>query len=87
LLLETEIAAMIFTHDELDGRIAPCLASRLRRKKREKGELETLRAQPRGRAEKGEEFFIFFRCNPLKSPDSAKGIQGNASYFTWFYLD
>ena len=32
-------------------------------------------------------FFYFFRCNPLKSPDSAKGIQGNASDFPWIYLD
>jgi hypothetical protein len=32
-------------------------------------------------------FFYFFRCNPLKSPDSAKGIQGNASDFPWIDLD
>jgi hypothetical protein len=32
-------------------------------------------------------FFIWIRCNPLKSPNSAKGIQGNASFFPWFYLD
>jgi hypothetical protein len=31
--------------------------------------------------------FIWIRRNPLKSPDSAKGIQGNASFFPWFYLD
>jgi hypothetical protein len=30
--------------------------------------------------------FIWIRCNPLKSPDSAKGIQGNPSFFAWFYL-
>jgi hypothetical protein len=35
----------------------------------------------------GGEFFDFFRCNPLKSPDSTKGIQGNASFFPWFSLD
>jgi hypothetical protein len=35
----------------------------------------------------GEEFFSFFRCNPLKSPDSTKGIQGNASFFPWIPLD
>jgi hypothetical protein len=34
-----------------------------------------------------EEIFIWIRCNPLKSPDSTKGIQGNASFFPWFYLD
>jgi hypothetical protein len=32
-------------------------------------------------------FFIWIRCNPLKSPDSAKGIQGNASNFACFNLD
>src|ERR1700729_1064365 len=32
-------------------------------------------------------FFIWIRCNPLKSPESAKGIQGNPSFFAWFYLD
>jgi hypothetical protein len=35
----------------------------------------------------GERFFYFFAHNPLKSPNSAKGIQGNASFFPWFYLD
>src|SRR5277367_4037421 len=28
-------------------------------------------------------FFIWIRCNPLKSPESAKGIQG----YKQFYLD
>jgi hypothetical protein len=32
-------------------------------------------------------FFCFFFRNPLKSPDSAKGIQGNARIFPCFYLD
>src|ERR1700757_1521527 len=31
--------------------------------------------------------FLFFARNPLKSPDSAKGIQRNPSFFPWFYLD
>jgi len=35
----------------------------------------------------GKNFFIWIRCNPLKSPESAKEIQGNASVFAWFYLD
>ncbi len=35
----------------------------------------------------GRDFFIWIRCNPLKSPDSAKGIQGNARLFPWFSLD
>jgi hypothetical protein len=34
-----------------------------------------------------ENFFIWIRCNPLKSPDSAKGFQGNPSLFSWFSLD
>jgi hypothetical protein len=28
-------------------------------------------------------FFIWIRCNPLKSRESAKGIQGNTSNFIW----
>jgi hypothetical protein len=43
-------------------------------------------AQPKTRVARGTDFFIWIRCNPLKSPDSAKGIQGNASFFAWFYL-
>src|ERR1700727_967987 len=31
--------------------------------------------------------FVWIRRNPLKSPDSAKGIQGNASLFPWISLD
>ena len=31
-------------------------------------------------------FFIWIRCNPLKSPDSGRKIQGNPSIFPWFYL-
>jgi hypothetical protein len=38
------------------------------------------------RDEKWANFFIWIRCNPLKSPDSAKGIQGNPSDFPWIYL-
>jgi hypothetical protein len=32
-------------------------------------------------SEGGKDFFIWIRCNPLKSPDSAKEIQGNPSFF------
>jgi hypothetical protein len=39
-------------------------------------------AQPRG----DKDFFPWIRCNPLKSPVSAKGIQETASFFPWFYL-
>jgi hypothetical protein len=35
---------------------------------------------------KEKEFFIWIRCNPLKSADSAKGIQGNTSDFIWICL-
>jgi hypothetical protein len=35
----------------------------------------------------GEKFFIFFGCNSLKRPNSAKGIQGNPSFFIWIFLD
>ena len=31
-------------------------------------------------------FFIWIRCNPLKSPESAKGIQGNTSNLIWICL-
>jgi hypothetical protein len=37
-------------------------------------------------SEGGKDFFIWIRCNPLKSPDSAKEIQRNPSFFPWFYL-
>jgi hypothetical protein len=38
------------------------------------------------KGETGKNFFIWNRRNPLKSPDSAKGIQGNPSFFAWIYL-
>ena len=34
-----------------------------------------------------QDFFIWIRRNPLKSPDSAEEIQGNPRIFPWFYLD
>jgi hypothetical protein len=39
------------------------------------------------RESRGKKFFIWIRRNPLKSPDSAKEIQGNPSDFPCFYLD
>jgi len=42
--------------------------------------------QPVARVKPEKKFFIFFRCNPLKSPDSAKGIQGNARIFPLVFL-
>jgi hypothetical protein len=35
----------------------------------------------------GGEFFSFFRCNALKSPDSSKGIQKKCKIFSWISLD
>jgi hypothetical protein len=35
---------------------------------------------------KKKKFFIWIRFNPLKRPDWAKGIQGNASPFIWICL-
>jgi hypothetical protein len=32
------------------------------------------------------DFFIWIRRNPLISPDSAKRIQGNPSFFSWIFL-
>jgi hypothetical protein len=32
------------------------------------------------------DFFIWIRRNPLKSPNSAKEMQGNARIFPWFFL-
>src|ERR1700727_2307279 len=32
-------------------------------------------------------YFIWICCNPLKKPDSAKGIQRNPRLFPWIYLD
>jgi hypothetical protein len=37
--------------------------------------------------DRGKDFFIWIRRNPLIRPDSAKGIQGNPSFFSWIYLD
>ena len=45
-----------------------------------------LGAQPERRVERAPDFFIWIRRNPLKSPNSAKGIQGNARIFPWFFL-
>jgi hypothetical protein len=35
---------------------------------------------------KEKKFFIWIRYNPLKSPYSTKGMQGNPSLFIWIYL-
>jgi hypothetical protein len=49
--------------------------------------VEAFCTQPETRVEAWSGFFIWIRCNPLKSPDSAKEKQGNASFFAWIYLD
>jgi hypothetical protein len=36
--------------------------------------------------DRGKDFFTWIRRNPLITLDSAKGIQGNASFFAWIYL-
>jgi hypothetical protein len=43
--------------------------------------------QPEARVARKTDFFIWIRRNPLKSPDSAEGIQGNPSFFAWIPLD
>ena len=43
-------------------------------------------AQREGNRE-GKNFFIWIRCNPLKSPEFRQEIQGNPSLFSCFYLD
>jgi hypothetical protein len=40
-----------------------------------------------GRVGWAKEIFIWIRYNSLKSPESAKGIQGNPSLFIWICLD
>jgi hypothetical protein len=42
--------------------------------------------QPKARVTPQRDFFIWIRRNSLKSPESAKGIQGNASFFPWIPL-
>jgi hypothetical protein len=39
------------------------------------------------REKRERDFFIWNRRNPLKSPNSTKGIQGNPSFFVWISLD
>jgi hypothetical protein len=42
--------------------------------------------QPGRVPRRGGDFFIFFRRNPLKSPDSEKQIKGNESKFPFIYF-
>jgi hypothetical protein len=56
----------------------------------ERGGFETLCTQPEARVERQEDFFIWIRCNPLKSPDSAKESKEMQAFlfgFIWFCLD
>jgi hypothetical protein len=43
--------------------------------------------QPKARVTSRGIFFIWIRRNPLKTPESPKGIQGKARNFPWIYLD
>ena len=43
-------------------------------------------AQPTRRVARETDLFIWIRHNALKRPKSAKGIQGNASFFAWISL-
>jgi hypothetical protein len=61
-------------------------ARRVMKGKIHRGTKFKARTQPRTRVASESDFFIFFRRNPLKSPESAKGIQGNPSFFAWFSL-
>src|ERR1700733_16055436 len=49
--------------------------------------LEPPGSQPGARVGDRRDFFIWIRRNVLKSPISAKGMQGNASDFPWISLD
>jgi hypothetical protein len=68
--------------DQYDRRSSPSLAGR-RSEEGGKQPPETFCGQLETRVD----FFYFFARNPLKSPDSDEQIQGNPSYFAWFYLD
>src|SRR5262249_55060880 len=46
----------------------------------------TPRAQPDGQVEGEADFFIFFACNPLKSPDSEKLMKTNERNFPFICL-
>jgi hypothetical protein len=43
--------------------------------------------QPKARVTPPRDFFVWIRRNLLKSPESAKRIQGNPRTFPWIYLD
>jgi hypothetical protein len=43
--------------------------------------------QPKARAMRRGDFFIWIRRKPLKRPESAKGIQGKTRTFPWIHLD
>ena len=73
---KTEICAISFSSSDLTGG----LAGLLRRSVDDLGHLGH-------QCDPEEDFFIWIRRNPLKSPVSAKGIQGNPSFFPWICLD
>ena len=61
-------------------------SSRRSKARRPTGCLSGIDSQPPRRVERKPDFFIWIRRNPLKSPDSAKGIQGNPSDFSLVFL-
>jgi hypothetical protein len=50
------------------------------------GKSSQARGAYRHQGKREEKNLIWTRRNPLKSPDSAKGIQTNPSVFAWFSL-
>ena len=57
-----------------------------RRSRQRKGVRDLRGGQSGRRVSARGDFFIWIRHNPLKSPDSTKGIQGNPRNFPWFSL-
>jgi hypothetical protein len=62
-------------------------AGRRQRLGAREGDGNTLGAHLEQGETREKDFFIWIRCNLLKSHDSAKGIQGNPSLFPWIPLD
>jgi hypothetical protein len=72
--------AWLMKQDPFDGRVVKCVRM-AEAGRSDRCPSETLVAQPERRVGGRPLFFIFFRRNPLKSPDSEKEIKGNESNF------
>jgi hypothetical protein len=57
------------------------------RPRKERKRFGTFAHSPRRELRRARNFLIWIRCNPLKSLESAKEIQGFLLGFIWFYLD